>query len=1321
MPSVTLAASNRQFLRDLTTPFSAPGGVAVDVGDNVWVADIPAPGKLDKFGPASAENQYLSTFTLTENVTRPDSLSIENSTLRFYVTGSQTREAFRPHIEVFENSGTHFAGWENKNSFGPSAYVAVDNSVDPFDLSAGSVYVSHGDTNPEAPFGDGQPKGVEKFDAQGGPINFVNAKGESPGLPYVKGNEITGVPGESFGSEVTPSPGNLTVDDEGNIYVIDPNYNATHPGKTRSAVAEFNPEGLFIRAFTGEENPGLGGNTEGWGTGSEGLKGVAVDPVTGHVLISVTNSALGVGAVDEFDASGHFVAQITETEIESAPGVHERSHLQSAKQIAVDSAGDLYVVDSVRHAIEVYGFHRVLPTLKLAEASGRKRTEAIGNGSVDTNGEKLSDCHFETVPQAQFEADEFKSVTSEETTPCEPPAGSIPPDHEQHLVEATLLGLVSGTTYRYRLVATTEGVLGGTSESESLAFTAPAAPRVDSTFAANISSRFADLHATVAPLGADTVYHFEYSPDGISWTNAPTTDMDIGSGGQTGGADVTVFQSVGGLQPGTSYQFRVVAASEIEGKSEVTVGPEDIFRTLAPALPGLPDGRAYELVSPANKGSAEDMFGRPETVPNEFDNSDVGYPSESHDEFLLETRAAFGSFAASAQNAYVFRRGAGGWQTFPLASPSLGVQSVRPDVFDSRRFLQIGAGVDAGSEPSPEGVHDVSLLGPPGGPYTVIHSQAGSINEGSIPFVQMVGASSDLGRVVLQTTDHTILPEDEGQTVGSHALYEWHNAQFALVSLDVQDLPFECGGWVGQSQVEGSRRGAVSAEGDKIVFTAPDPYAVNRGAGCWDGASVNVPQLYMRANAETIALSAPESSWSPEGPVKPAVYAGASADGLKVFFITETELTKDDAGNNVSPARHDPELYECEMVEESGKNRCSLTRISAGESGNAVGEVATVPAISADGGAVYFTAFGRLAPGAPGVSVYPPDGHEVNLYRYDTVTSKTVYVATIDTRDYPSSTAVAWWDFGGSGASVIPNEPALAANASWYTTPDGRYLAFASASALTGYSTVQESTGDCPVYDVEESRQFGRCSEVYRYDSTEHQIACISCDPSGAAPVSDAFFGHSAGGSSPAAGPVQALSSDGSYLFFDSADALVSTDGNRTLDVYEWHNGQISLISSGRDPAPSYFLGQSPSNVEGSQVEAANVFFGTHARLVSQDTDTAGDLYDARIGGGFGTTGGVGPCEGDACQNPPSPPIDTTPGSLTFSGAGNFKGEVGPPRARKDVLANAKKLIKALKVCRRERGSRRKRCEARARKHYGVKAAKTTRPRNPTTTGRARK
>ena len=37
--------------------------------------------------------------------------------------------------------------------------------------------------------------------------------------------------------------------------------------------------------------------------------------------------------------------------------------------------------------------------------------------------------------------------------------------------------------------------------------------------------------------------------------------------------------------------------------------------------------------------------------------------------------------------------------------------------------------------------------------------------------------------------------------------------------------------------------------------------------------------------------------------------------------------------------------------------------------------------------------------------------------------------------------------------------------------------------------------------------------------------------------------------------PPRAISDDGSYVFFDTADALVPTDINERIDVYEWHEG----------------------------------------------------------------------------------------------------------------------------------------------------------------------
>ena len=212
---------------------------------------------------------------------------------------------------------------------------------------------------------------------------------------------------------------------------------------------------------------------------------------------------------------------------------------------------------------------------------------------------------------------------------------------------------------------------------------------------------------------------------------------------------------------------------------------------------------------------------------------------------------------------------------------------------------------------------------------------------------------------------------------------------------------------------------------------------------------------------------------------------------------------------------------------------------------------------------------------------------------------------------------------------------------------------------------------------------------------------CVSCDPDGAAPVSNAEFSRSAPEEFDS-GSVRAMSENGQYVFFDSADPLVARASNETLDVYQWHEGQVSLIGSGTSQAPSFFLGAS--------ADGSNVFFGTHAQLVPQDTDSLGDVYDARI-----CTSGepclpspageaTAQCEGDACQAPPLAPRETSPGSLSFSGAGNLAApEVKTvARAKAKPLTRAQKLTAALKTCRHDRSkAKRASCEKQARKKYG--------------------
>ena len=72
--------------------------------------------------------------------------------------------------------------------------------------------------------------------------------------------------------------------------------------------------------------------------------------------------------------------------------------------------------------------------------------------------------------------------------------------------------------------------------------------------------------------------------------------------------------------------------------------------------------------------------------------------------------------------------------------------------------------------------------------------------------------------------------------------------------------------------------------------------------------------------------------------------------------------------------------------------------------------------------------------------------------------------------------------------------------------------------------------------------------------------------------------------------PITSVSEDGSYVFFQSNDELVPQDvngvGNNTgsttalspwTDVYEWHNGVISLISSGTDSQSAVLSVRAPT------------------------------------------------------------------------------------------------------------------------------------------------
>ena len=329
--------------------------------------------------------------------------------------------------------------------------------------------------------------------------------------------------------------------------------------------------------------------------------------------------------------------------------------------------------------------------------------------------------------------------------------------------------------------------------------------------------------------------------------------------------------------------------------------------------------------------------------------------------------------------------------------------------------------------------------------------------------------------------------------------------------------------------------------------------------------------------------------------------------------LTDDANTGDDGSGNPTDAGRD--LYVFDL---STGDLTDLSVDTDPADSAAGADVQGVLATSDNGQYVYFVAHGNLAPGATSGAN--------NLYVSHA--GQTKYIGALDNADQPA------WDIRGS-------DTAVAAGITARVTPDGRFLAFQSVARLTSYDNVDPSTGT-------PTRQ------VYRYAADSGDLTCVSCRPDGAAPAGNATI-------TPPdweANTPRNLTDDGHRVFFDSSDAIVGGDTNGRTDVYEWVDGKASLVSDGRTGEDSRFQDASASGDD--------VFFATRARLVPGDIDEHVELYDARIGGGFPVPPdhSVPPCAGDACQGPPSKPLDVpVAATVFFSGPGNEQVPESPSSA----------------------------------------------------------
>jgi len=1187
----------------------------------------------------------------------PEGLAVDFETGRLYVADTQNNR-----VDVFDKEGNFLKafGWgvkdgeaklescttscqEGKAGSGAGQLngpirIAVDN--DPASASHHDVYVFNREDSRIEKF---SPEGAFElaFGAQGeaeGQFSRVGGIGVGPGgTLYVVDNLKTGEEFKhrlqkftSAGVEISPqgilrttkrSAISIAVAPSGEFYVT-----------SEIEISEYGPNGELIQEvplpFEEENQPIIALGTSAGGD----LFAVSGGPVSGQSVMERDSSlnrlrrfgygsfvAGSAGVVGESGAEGVFVSEF----LRPFPPLAGR-----ILNIDLPPAGPLFFPEACK-------------------PNPNGNTKATLAAEVVPEG-KASSYHVEYVTDATYQADVtelgpghgFDHATRLPESAGEDPV--LPGDFKRHQVgiDATL---APETKYRCRVIAANAD---GTTTGEEGAFTSLEPLQFGSTLPSGVGTEAATLNTEVNPLGIGTTGYFEYVDEatyqkdieelgeGHGFDHATKTP-DTGKGEEpidfgAGESLKAVHVDISGLSPGTAYRFRIRAFDPFlpDGRP----GPTGALRTYRPGEGSLPDNRAYELVSPAQKNSAEVAVpGVPGGLFNTERSARINAASDSGEALTYTSWTSFGEAeGAPSTSQYLSKRTPGGWSAenispygflkAPLESPYRGFTA------------DLGFGAFTVDQPAltpeaQEGFENLYLRDNETGKVQALTIEEPQlVNEGFC--TGYAGSAADGSRAFFAA--HGSMAGTGALPGSGYNLYEWSGEGLALVSVlpdgtpaPPVKLPVEnigkgngFGGVGGNCTMDqGPIRNAISADGQTVFW---------RFGGEYKGAK---EPLFARIDGnETIQLDAKPATSPGPGPYGGGKFWAASADGAHAFFTAPGKLTKD--------AKAAGQLYRYDTVTRT------LTDLTPG---SVAPEIEGVIGASEDGSYAYFVAKGALA----GAAVSGAD----NLYVWHEGEGLRLIGALSE--------------LDGGDWQTAPEK--LSAR----LTPDGRHLAFVSVEtqALSGYDNRISPGSACqPTF---ENRLIGdpHCPEAYLYGAEADSLVCVSCNPAGSRPTGPAELPS---WTNPYEGP-RYLSEDGNRLFFESRDVLSAADENSSRDVYEYEasgsggcgaaspgfdvssSGCLSLISSGKSTDESYFVDASS--------EGRDAFLSTREALSGWDTNENYDVYDAREGGGFPEpVESRPPCAGEACKPPPAaPPASVpSPATPTFQGPGNPK-----PKAHK--------------------------------------------------------
>ena len=665
--------------------------------------------------------------------------------------------------------------------------------------------------------------------------------------------------------------------------------------------------------------------------------GAAVNPTDGDV--DVLANVLVEGEISETAIQTYDPSSGARLSSFPVPASTNRASGQTTVQIATDAAGDVYVpVVPDDEVLEYSPSGTLLQTLTGAGAlSGPTGVAVAPSGNlwvVDANDNRIAELSPADALLQEIESEGVQSVALDAhgdvfaiVRNAADFCGSIAPPCD-HLVEygptgAQIADVGAGEfepheEFGFPSMPAVNESIGRVYVTDSgrnviWVFTLPAAPVVGNKLAAEVSSSEAKLGALIDPEGIDTTYRFEYlteaafqaDKESFSGPEHPSSvPFPEGTVGE-GLSSRTVWASASGLAPGTTYHYRVVASNELgtvtgsdrtftTGTSGEAACPNEQFR--GGFSGSLPDCRAYELVTPPNKLSAQpDAF--------VYENSHDSRNLAAHD----GSRFAYTSFETlpgsdSGGLEYLATRGAGGWssedvdprQSYTGNRCSRGpgdvadteVLAYSPDL--SQAVMSDGAdevygetsGLQAGCDGElvevvsgePLGLKNLLLRNDEDGAYQLIDLTPPGVTPEPAHFTS---ATEDLSHICFH--DSAPLTPDAPASIENE--YEWSGGSVRLVTVGA---PAECGG---------ASSGTDEAAGYSY-FLSNAVLAGNENANK-ETAKTGENNLYVSHDGATTFIATLEAEEAGAGVacVKQASCTRVSPNGLFFAFQSPKSLT----------------------------------------------------------------------------------------------------------------------------------------------------------------------------------------------------------------------------------------------------------------------------------------------------------------------------------------------------------------------------------------------------------------------------------------------